>query len=169
MFEADATLPDWTRWRPSAPTSAHWYNAETLQRLIGAEVAFAEDHGLPQRPVRDFIADFRGLSATAKTKAICDSLSLSRRSLADVVLDPALVARLLRAMKEGSRAPKPKDLGMIGRDHLLQRFIAAGAQADSFDYQVNAFEHDGLPYVVEVAFAYAPGLADKAEAEEEET
>ena len=105
MFEAEPTLPDWTRWRPSAPTSAHWYNAETLQRLIGAEVAFAEDHGLPQRPVRDFIADFRGLSATAKTKAICDGLSLSRRSLADVVLDPALVARLLAAMKEGSRAP----------------------------------------------------------------
>jgi hypothetical protein len=38
-----------------------------------------------RRPVRDFIADFRGLSSTAKTKAICDGLSLSRRSLADVV------------------------------------------------------------------------------------
>jgi hypothetical protein len=74
VFSADATLADWTRWRPSAPTSAHWYNAESLQRLIGAEVAFAEDHGLSQRPVRDFIADFRGLSATAKTKAICDRL-----------------------------------------------------------------------------------------------
>jgi hypothetical protein len=58
VFSADATLPDWTRWRPSALTSAHWYNAESLQRLIGAEVAFAEDHGLSQRPVCDFIADF---------------------------------------------------------------------------------------------------------------
>ena len=124
-------------------------------------MAFAEDHGLPQRPARDFIADFRGLSATAKTKAICDSLGLSRRSLADVVLDPALVAGLLAAMKEGSRAPKPKDLGMIGRDHLLQRFVAAGAQADTFDYQVSALEHDGLPYVIEIAFAYAPGLAEQ--------
>ena len=62
---------------------------------------------------------------------------------------------------------KPKDLGIIGREHLLRRFVAAGAQEDSFDYQVNAFEHDGLPYVIEVAFAYAPGLADKAEAEAE--
>lgn len=75
MLEAERTSLDWTRWRPSAPTSAHWYNAETLQRLIGAEVAYAEDHGLSQRPVRDFIADFRGLSSTAKTKAICDGLS----------------------------------------------------------------------------------------------
>ena len=162
VFEIDATLPDWSRWRPSAPTSAHWYNAERLQLLIGAEVAYAEDNGLPQRPVREFIADFRGLSSTAKTKAICDALGLSRRSLADVVLDPALVARLLASMKEGARPVKPKDLGLIGRDHLLQRFIAAGAQPNSFDYQMNAFEHDGLPYVVEIAFAYAPSLAEKA-------
>ena len=168
VFEAERTSLDWTRWRPSAPTSAHWYNSETLQRLIGAEVAYAEDHGLSQRPVRDFIAEFRGLSSTAKTKAICDGLGLSRRSLADVVTDPALVAGLLDAMKAGARPVKPKDLGIIGREHLLKRFIAAGAQEDSFDYQMNAFEHDGLPYVIEVAFAYAPGLADKAEAEEED-
>jgi hypothetical protein len=137
--------------------------------VLGRELtgAFAEDHGLPQRPVRDFIADFRGLSGTAKTKAICDSLGLSRRSLADVVTDPTLVARLLAAMKEGSRAVKPKDLGIIGRDHLHKRFVAAGAQEDSFDYQINAFDHDGLPYVIEVAFAYAPGLADKADVEVE--
>jgi hypothetical protein len=168
IFAAHSTSPDWTRWRPSAPTSAHWYNAETLQRLIGAKVAYAEDHGLPQRPVREFIADFRGLSSTAKTKAICDALSLSRRSLADVVADPALVAGLLRAMKAGARPVKAKDLGIIGREHLLRRFVAAGAREDSFDYQMNAFEHGGLPYVIEVGFAYAPGLADKAEAEEEE-
>ena len=118
--------------------------------------------------MRDFIADFRGLSATAKTKAICDSLRLSRRSLADVARDPALVASLLRGMKEGSRPPKPKDLGLIGRDHLLKRFIAARAQEDSFDYQVNAFEHDDLPYLIEVAFAYAPSLAEGANDEEEE-
>jgi hypothetical protein len=168
VFEIDATLPDWKRWKPSALTSAHWYNPGSLQRLIGAEVAFAEDHGLPQRPVRDFIADFRGLTGTGKTKVICDGLNLSRRSLADVVLDPPLVASLLVAMKAGSREVKPKDLGLIGRDHLWHRFIAAGAQADTFDYQVNAFEHDGLPYVVEVAFAYAPGLAERANDEEED-
>ena len=69
-------------------------------------------------------------------------------------------------MKAGARPVKPKDLGIIGREHLLRRFVAAGAQEDSFDYQMNAFEHGGLPYVIEVGFAYAPGLADKAEAEE---
>ena len=58
---------------------------------------------------------------------------------------------------------------MIGRDHLLQRFVAAGAQADTFDYQMNAFEHDGLPYVVEIAFAYAPSLAERADAEADDS
>ena len=47
-------------------------------------------------------------------------------------------------MKAGARPVKPKDLGIIGRDHLLRRFVAAGAQEDSFDYQVNAFEHDAF-------------------------
>jgi hypothetical protein len=47
-----------------------------------------------------------------------------------VVTDPALVAGLLGAMKAGARPVKPKDLGIIGREHLLKRFIAAGAQED---------------------------------------
>ena len=161
VFALDATLPDWTRWRPSAPTSAHWYNAETLQRLIGAEVAFAEDHGLPQRPVRDFIADFRGLSATAKTKAICDGLKpfpplVGRRGPRSAARRPVAARHegwLATGEAEGPRRDRPRS--------SPQRFIAAGAQEDSFDYQMNAFEHDGLPYVVEVAFAYAPGLAER--------
>ena len=65
-------------------------------------------------------------------------------------------------MKAGARPVKPKDLGIIGRDHLLKRFVDAGAQEDSFDYQINAFEHGDLPYTIEVAFAYAPGLTERA-------
>ena len=156
---AKPTAPEWTKWLPSAPTSAHWYSDEAFRRLIGAEVAFAEDHGSSPRPVREFVAEFRGLSATAKTKAICDRLGLARRTLADLVKNASLVARLLVEMKDASRPVKPKDLGVIGRDHLFKRFLAAGAEEDTFDYRMSAFEHDGLPYVVEVAFAYAPGLA----------
>ena len=162
MFEAERTSPDWTRWRPSAPTSAHWYNAETLQRLIGAEVAYAEDHGLPQRPVRDFIADFRGLSSTAKTKAICDGLE-PQPPLPGRRGDRSGAGRRFAGRHEGGRAPGEAEGPRNHRPRASsQRFIAAGAQEDSFDYQMNAFEHDGLPYVVEVAFAYAPGLADKS-------
>jgi hypothetical protein len=153
---------------PSAPTSAHWYGYEDFRRLIGAEVAFAEDHGFNPRPVREFVAEFRGLSGTAKTKAICDRLGLARRTLADLVKNTSLIARLLVSMKEASRPVKPKDLGVIGRDHLLERFVAAGADPDTFDYRMSSFEHGGLPYVVEVAFAYAPSLAERAAKEAED-
>ena len=43
----------------------------------------------------------------------------------------ALVARLLDAMKAGARPVKPKDLEIIGREHLLNRFIAADPEAAS--------------------------------------
>ena len=65
------------------------------------------------RPVREFVAEFRGLSATAKTKAICDRLGLARRTLADLVTDVSLIAQLLASMKEASRPVKPKDLGTV--------------------------------------------------------
>ncbi len=162
LIAAPPTAPEWTKWLPSAPTSPHWYSVEALRRLIAAEVALAEDNGSSPPSVREFIAEFRGLSATAKTKAICDRLGLARRTLADLVGDGSLASRLLDEMKNASRPPRPKDLGVIGRDHLIGRFVAAGAEEDTFDYRTAAFDYCGLPYVVETAFAYAPGLA-KAE------
>jgi hypothetical protein len=32
----EATAPAWEKWRPSDPTSAHWYEPEHLERLVGA-------------------------------------------------------------------------------------------------------------------------------------
>jgi hypothetical protein len=58
-----ATRPDWIKWRPSDPTSPHWYTETRLQRYLSAHVA--RDLRLRQdRPVREFIAEFRGLSNT---------------------------------------------------------------------------------------------------------
>ena len=39
----EATTPSWPKWRPSDPTSAHWYEPEHLQRLIAGYVAHDED------------------------------------------------------------------------------------------------------------------------------
>ena len=74
VFEIDATLPTGRAGGQARRPPRTGTTPKRLQRLIGAEVAYAEDNGLAQRPVRDFIADFRGLSANAKTKAICDAL-----------------------------------------------------------------------------------------------
>ena len=38
-----ATNPDWTKWRPRHPTSAHWYDETRLQRYLAAHVARDRD------------------------------------------------------------------------------------------------------------------------------
>jgi len=51
---------------------------------------------------------------------------------------------------------KPRDLGAIGRDHILARFTESGADLETFVYRCAAVEHDGLPFFIEAAFAYRP-------------
>ena len=44
-IEVAATTADWPKWRPSDPTSPHWYDAERFKRLIAAYVAHDADNG----------------------------------------------------------------------------------------------------------------------------
>jgi DNA topoisomerase VI subunit B len=151
---AEATDPNWSKWRPDMPTSPHWYNPERLFRLMAAEIAYAEDHGRPCPTVRDFVREFRGLSSTVKAKTICDSLGVSGETLPGFHSQgEAQTGRLLAVMKRLSRPVNPRDLGIIGEDHLLGRFVSAGATAETFEYRCAAFEHDGLPFAIETAFA----------------
>jgi DNA topoisomerase VI subunit B len=158
----EATDPNWSKWRPSMPTSPHGYDADRFSRLMEAEIAHAEDKGTPCPTVREFISSFRGLSATAKAKAICEAIGASRLALADFHAGgEARIKTLLEAMQAASKPVKPRDLGWIGRDHLLSRFITVGVEPDTFDYRMSAFEHLGLPYVIEMAFGYAPSRKDE--------
>ena len=64
FINVTATNPNWEKWRPRNPTSAHWYDEARLQRYLGAHVARDRDLG-QSRTVREFIGEFRGLSGTA--------------------------------------------------------------------------------------------------------
>jgi hypothetical protein len=79
----EATDTSWRKWLPSNPTSPHWYDGQRLGRLIGANIAHAEDNGSQCPTVLAFIREFRGLSSTARAKAICDSVGAARQSLSD--------------------------------------------------------------------------------------
>lgn len=152
-----ATETAWRKWSPSDPTSPHWYDSQRLGRLIGAKITHSEDHGRPCPTVREFIAEFRGLTATAKGKAICDALGVSRMSLSEFYDDGAdQVGALLSKMCEYSNPIRPKDIGVIGREHLCAKFQKVGVDPESFDYRCVAFECDGVPYVAEAAFGYLP-------------
>ena len=65
-------------------------------------------------------------------------------------------------MRDRSRPVKPRDLGVIGRDHLMERMIEDDCDPNSFVYRKREIEHDGLPYVIEAAFGYRSG-DDEAE------
>jgi hypothetical protein len=154
-----ATDPAWSKWRPSEPTSPHWYTPAGLERLVAAYIAHDADRGRT-RTVRELVAEFRGLHGTAKQKAVLGSTGLARAPLTALAnghdLDRMAVGRLLEAMKAGSRPIKPRLLGSIGRDHFATRFAAAGCEMESFDYRRVMDTTDGVPWVVETAFGWCP-------------
>jgi len=153
--EIKATNPAWRKWLPSNPISSHWFDAGRFERLAAAYVANDEDNDR-SRTVRDFISEFRGLSGSAKQKAVLDATGMARMALVDLFNDRNRIAELLAAMKGATKPVKPQDLGIIGKDHLAAKFCAAGADLESFSYKRTLRDDDGIPAVIEVAFGYCP-------------
>jgi len=151
-----ATNPDWKKWGPRNPTSPHWYDETRLQRYLAAHVA--RDRDLRRnRTVREFIAEFRGLSGTAVQRKVLEEVGCSHQSLAAFFgaeqVNRAGIAKLLASMRNHTKPVAAKHLGVIGEDHLKQRFLAAGGNADTFKYQQRkGATSEGIPYIVEFAF-----------------
>jgi hypothetical protein len=156
FVNVSATNPNWEKWRPRNPTSPYWYDETRLQRYLAAHVA--RDRDLKRdRPVRQFIAEFRGLSGTAKQRQVLAEVGCSHQSLADFFgvdrVNCSGIAKLLAAMRKHSKPVNPKHLGIIGAEHLKQRFLAAGGNAETFKYQQRkGVTSEGIPYVIEFAF-----------------
>ena len=56
------------------------------------------------------------------------------------------IAKLLAAMRKRSKPVAPKHLGVIGVEHLKQRFLAVGGNPDTFKYQCRkSMTPDGTP------------------------
>ena len=77
---AVATNPAWAKWKPSDPTSPHWYTAAHLERLVAGYIAHDADRGR-MRTVREFVAEFRGLHGSAKQKAVLGATDMARAPL----------------------------------------------------------------------------------------
>jgi hypothetical protein len=162
-----ATNPAWEKWGPRNPTSAHWYDETRLQRYLAAHVA--RDRDLRRhRTVREFIAEFRGLSGSAVQRKVLEEVGCSHKSLAQFFgkeqVNHAGIAKLLASMRKHTRPVAAKYLGVIGEDHLKQRFLAAGGNAETFKYrQRKAATSEDIPYIVEFAFGlHQAGLTQGA-------
>lgn len=161
-----ASNPAWEKWRPQYPTSPHWYDEARLRRLMGAHISNDQDRGRPPRTVREFMSEFRGLSGSAKQKLVLEEIGASRQSLPEYFGDGDSatnnrIAKLLEAMQRQSHSVKPKDLGVIGNDHLAAQFKAVGADMKTFQYRRAMGEAGGVPDVIETAFGWCPDRGDK--------
>jgi hypothetical protein len=68
---------------------------------------------------------------------------------------------LLTTLKQHSRPVHPAHLGIIGKAHLYRMMEATGGDPRTFTYNRSLGETDGLPRVVEFAFAiHRQGLTD---------
>jgi hypothetical protein len=151
--------PGWRKWLPSDPTCPHWYTAERFERLVAANLAHDLDGGR-ERTVRELVAEFAGLTGTAKQKAVLDQTGLSRLGLSALRdgdgLDHARTGQLLSAMQQHTRPVKPAALGVIGREHLAQRFEALGCVMETFEYRKATGVTEGVPWLADTAFAWHP-------------
>lgn len=148
------TNVEWKKWKPDAPTSAHWYTTETLRDLIAAYVACERDNDR-ERTVREFVSEFRGLSSTAKQKKITDGLSgvFLHNLVSNGDIDMGIVNKLLLAMREHSKPPSPSALGFIGEEHIKSWLISyADVTEESIRYVKKTGAEGDMPYIVEVAF-----------------
>jgi DNA topoisomerase VI subunit B len=153
------TNPGWRKWLPSDPTSPHWYRQEHLEKLVAAYIAHDRDHGR-DRPVRELVQGFRGLTGTPKQKAVHAALGMARTPLSELAdgegLNANLVGRLLQVLKAHSKPVQPVQLGVIGKDHLAACFERKGCEMATFEYRKSMGEKDGVPEIVETAFAWRP-------------
>jgi DNA topoisomerase VI subunit B len=146
-----ASAPNWKKWLPSWPTSAHWYDESRFRRYMAAHIAHRESV-----TVREFISEFDGMSGTAKQRLVLAEIGASHVSLhAWFGRDKANgenIARLLATIKKYSKPVKPKSLGIIGKHHLFKMMETAGGDPRTFKYVCTPDETDGVPHVVEYAF-----------------
>jgi DNA topoisomerase VI subunit B len=146
-----ASNPTWTKWLPSWPTSAHWYDISRFRRYMAAHVAHRG-----KMTVREFVGEFDGMSSTARQKKILAETGASHLSLHSFFglrkANTSNIAKLLAALKTHTKPVKPAALGVIGKEHLFAMMEASGGDPKTFTYSRTFGETDGIPRVIEFAF-----------------
>jgi DNA topoisomerase VI subunit B len=150
-FDFQATDPTWTKWLPSWPTSAHWYDVGRLRRYMAAHIAHRG-----KITVREFISEFDGMSSTAKQKAVLAATDSSHTTLHRYFgvrkANTANIAKLLAAIKAHTKPVNPAALGIIGQDHFYRLMEDAGGDPQTFTYKRDAGISAGIPHISEFAF-----------------
>ena len=152
----EPTNLEWNKWKPSNPTSAHWYELEPLRDLIAAYVT-EEREGSRAKTVREFVSEFRGLSGISKQKLVVPD-EMKNMYLHDLIknkdIDMKKLEKLHNDMKANSKPPQPIVLGYLGKEHIsewMMNYAQCTKESIKYNRRVG-FDTDGLPYVIEVGF-----------------
>jgi Histidine kinase-, DNA gyrase B-, and HSP90-like ATPase len=155
-----SAAPGWAKWTPSTPTCPHWYRRTEFERLLGAFLTHDRRcNGV--RLIRDFLAEFNGLSGTAKRKTVLDAIGLQRAPLDRLLnggmeFDHDRVDALLAAMQAAARPVKPDALGALGKDAVARGLERCEADLKTYRHKIIKGVTDGVPWVAEAAFACRP-------------
>jgi DNA topoisomerase VI subunit B len=160
LIDIKASNPAWSKWLPSWPTSAHWYDESRFGRYMAAHIAHRGNI-----TVREFVSEFRGMTATAKQKEVLTETGASHVSLHNFFglhkANTGNIARLLASLKTHSKPVPSAQLGVVGKDHFYRCMEAAGGDPRTFTYNRSlSGETGGIPRVTEFAFGiHRDGLA----------
>jgi hypothetical protein len=173
LIRSDASNPDWTKYRACDATSAHWYTREQIERYAGALIARDQEQRRATRQkytVREFIAQFRGMSATEKQKDVLRELGAAHMSLhqffgSESEVNHERMKKLRGLVQKHTRPVRPELLGVIGEEHLRRLMTGVGGEPQSFKYFASTgHDTDGRPYVIEIATCpYKKWVAGKYE------
>jgi hypothetical protein len=119
---------------PSDPTSAHWYGVEAFKRLVYSHIGHHHHERGADLRLREFVRQFRGLSATKKAKAVCEHFP-KIKTLSDFEDSPEAIHSLLDMMKIYSDAPSHNTLGYVGKEHFRGCFEHYYGDLYRFDYK----------------------------------
>jgi hypothetical protein len=159
VFHDAPSNPGWTKYRACDATSAHWYSLGQFERYAGALIARDQEQRRASRKkytVREFVAQFRGMSATEKQREVLRELGASHMTLArffgsETEVNHRRMEKLRCLLQEHTRPVRPESLGVIGEEHLRQMIVNAGGEPKSFKYVASPGHANGVPYMVEIA------------------
>lgn len=151
VLDIKASNPEWRKWLPTWPTSAHWYDKSRFRRYMAAHISNRESI-----TVREFISEFRGMTGTAKQKLVLAETGASHVSLHNYFgihkANVGNIVKLLASVQKHTNPVKASDLGIIGKDHLYRMMELAGGDPATFTYNRKIGETNGVPRVIEFAF-----------------
>jgi len=145
------------KWTPTDKPDGAWYSDSTLSELIAAHITAGD--GVV--PIREFLAEFSGMSGTKVRAKALEALGLTGKTLNDLVIDGKMnqskVSLIQAAMVVFSKRVKPDRLGVIGQDHFLR-----GNECSKYKCIKGEGDKDGkLPFVVEVSVGVFPDFDER--------